>query len=451
MTRKKSLLKRKRDGLITNAFFALRPDDEEADSDSTVKCSNPRLGEPKPGDWIRTDLINKVNTPKYQEHVGGAHVAQASSQERKDELPAPVCFEWRNQTKDCMAATSEVVRDESCPITTRIDAECGHTLARAAHMGEELGAVLYLVQAFNADKPVHVASEQDLKTRKQQAARHGSVALDGPSFLAKIEAESAKLDTSAQSVKTSRKGKCKVPARMKGTIDVVLAEFEQGWRTAVEIIREVHEGITGEPAQLSTPPPEDLTFYSHKLPPSLPQYIRQELHDVEFVLREISFVKNDITRLRDKARNICMVWLGGDSVTWEYGMAHAHESPHMVLYEHVRLGLAACYILWRRAQDKVYRYVRQNDDLNGIFSKGLGNSLRVTASDEQLRAREWPRMMEFMKDEAGSVAEMLEECKEARRTLRKKKGSKPGKQQELRLKALVRAHLLRAEVTGVQA
>lgn len=86
----------------------------------------------------------------------------------------------------------------------------------------------------------------------------------------------------------------------------------------------------------------------------------------------------------------------------------------MVVYEHVRLWLAACYILWRRGEDKIHRYVNEND-VKGMFSDMLIKALGITTADEEFRAREWAPMMEVIRYEAGSFAEMLEECKEARR------------------------------------
>lgn len=422
MTKKKRILKSTRDRLITQEFFALPPDYDKPGSDSAVKCSHSVFDEAanaKPGDWIRTDLINKTNTPKYQEDMGRAYVEPSKLQPQKDGSPTQVLFDWRDKIKDFIVISTNVAQNKTCPINTRIEAECSRVFARAAHMAEELDSMLCVVQAFNADEPLHIADEQHLEIREAYAARHGIRLLVEPSFVAKVDAESAKLDRTMQSGKTRQVEKWKPPRRRKkGTVDEVLTQFAKNWRAAAEVVHELCQGITVETAAPPSHPPEDLTYFSHKLPPSLAQHIRQEIQDVEFVLQEIYTMRREITKMRDKARNILTVWLACDNTTWTYGTKHAHESPHMVVYEHVRLWLAACYILWRRGEDKIHRYVNKND-LKGIFSDTLTKALGISTDDEEFRAREWAPMMEVIKHEASSFADMLEECKEARRKLSK--------------------------------
>jgi len=436
MTKKKRIFKRDRDRLITKEFFALPPEDDKPTLDSIARCGHSRFDQAantKPGDWIRTDLISKTSSPKYQEDIKRAYIEQSKLQRQNDEVTAPVYFDWRDKTKDFIGASAALAQDEICPINTRIEAECSYTFARVLHMGEELDSMLCFVQAFNADKPLHVAEEQHMDIRKEYATRHGIRCLVEPSFLTKIDAESAKLDSTAQKGKTNRKEKWKPPRRKKRTMDEILAEFAQNWRAAAEVVHKVCQGITVETAALPSHPPEHLTYFSHKLPPGLPQHIRQEIQDIEFVLQEIYTMRRIITKLRDKARNIFTVWLACDSITWTYGTEHAHESPHMVFYEHIRLWLAACYILWRRGEDKIHRYVNQND-LKGIFSDTLTKALGISNADEEFRAREWAPMMEVIKHEASSFAEMLGECKEARRKFCKEEESEPRNEQVVRLK-----------------
>ena len=419
MARKKTFLKRKRERLITQEFFAMDPDADDADPECTchVECSHcgPRqIAETKPVNWIRTDLINKTGKPKDQGVTRQVDIEQSRLQQRGEGSSTPVCFDWRDKTKDFIVASTDVAEDIRCPTNLRIEAQCSRTFARAAHLGEELDSMLCFVQAFNANESLHVTYEQHLEIRKEYALRHGRTLPDGPSFLAQIDAQSAKLERTTQSGKTKPAKKSKLPPRKTQTIDVVLAEYEENWRAAVKVVHDVCQGITVETAALPTQPPDDLTFYSQKLPPDLPQHIRQEIQDVEFVLKEIYPIRKDITKLRDKARNILNVWLACDSTTWRYGTKHAHESPHMVLYERTRLWLAACYILWRRGEDKIHRYVHENN-LTGIFSETLNKALGITIADEDSRPREWAPMMEVIKYQATPFADMLEECKVARR------------------------------------
>lgn len=414
MTKKKRILKRTRETLITQEFFALPPEDDV----SSAKCSHSRFDEAansKPGDWIKTDLINKIGAPEYKEDNRQARIKPSKLQQQKDKSPIPVYVDWRDRIRDYVDVSASIARRKDCPINTRIAAECSHTFARAAHMKEELDAMLSFVQAFNTDKPLPVADEQYLEIRRAYAARHGVRLQVEPSFLAKIDAESAKLDPKAQKGKTDRVEVWRPPPRKKRTIEEVLAEYARNWRAAAEVVHEVCQGIAVEAAAPPpSHPPPDLTYFSHKLPAGLAPHIRQEIQDIEFVLREIYIMRRDITKLRDKARNILTVWLACASTTWTYGTKHAHESPHMVVYEHVRLWLAACYILWRRGEDKIHRYVNEND-VKGMFSDMLIKALGITTADEEFRAREWAPMMEVIRYEAGSFAEMLEECKEARR------------------------------------
>lgn len=434
MTKKKTFLKRTREKLITQDFFALPENHDGPASDHTADCAcRPfQVADTKPGDWIRTDLINKTSTAKYQEEIKQAYLEQSRLQRQKDESPAMLeeYIDWRDQTNDFVAATTKIAQ-QSNSLTTRIDAQCCHAVARAAHLGEELDAMLCFVQAFNADKPLHVAYEQHFEIRREQVARHGRTLPDRPSFLAKMDAESAKLEITAQRGGTNREEKWKPPRRKKGTTEVVLAEFEQNWRAAVAVVREVCRGIAVNTAALPSDPPEDLTFYSHKLPGGLPQYIRQEIHDGEFILHEVYISRKHITSLRDKARTMLMVWMACDNTTWEYATKYAHESPHMVLYEHTRLDLAACYIIWRRGEDKIRRYVIQNN-LMGDFSDALRKALGLTMPDEACCVHQWASMLKVIKEEADSVADMLQECKDARRKFGEAKKSESMHEQDVR-------------------
>lgn len=427
MAQKKKILKSRRDRLITQEFFALDPEESKPTLDAIAKCGHSpfeQVANTKPGDWIRTDLINKTSAPKYQADVRRVLAEQSKLQRQQDETPPPVYFDWRDNTKEIIGMSMDIAQDSGCTINDRTVAECSHTLARVMHMGEELDAMLCFVQAFNADKPLHVASEQYFEIRKDDAARHGTSLSGELPFLAKIDAESAKLDGTAQRGKTNRKEKRGPRPRKNAAIGMALAEYAQNWKAAVQVVQEVRQGITVETAALPGPPPEDLTYFSHKLPLGLPQHIRQEIQDIEFVLQEIYCMRKNITKLRDKARNILTVWLACDSTTWTYGTKHAHESPHMVFYEQFRLWLAACYIVWRRGEDKIHRDVKK-DGLKDMFSDTLTKALGITNADEEFRAREWAPMMEVMKQEANSFAEMLEECKDARRKFCKEEESEP--------------------------
>lgn len=126
-----------------------------------------------------------------------------------------------------------------------------------------------------------------------------------------------------------------------------------------------------------------------------------------------------------------MVWMACDNTIWEYAKEHVHESPHMVLYEHTRLELAACYIIWRRGEDKIRRYVNQNN-LMGDFSDALRKALGLSMPDDACCVHQWESMLQVIKEEADSVADMLEECKDARRKFCEEKKSESMQEQEVR-------------------
>ncbi|MCJ1368150.1 hypothetical protein MMC16_007291 [Acarospora aff. strigata] len=425
--RRKKHLKRMRDRLRTQRFFALPPDDvddddddestsTDSDSDSTGKASPPCGHAAGAGsrDLIGMDCLDKDTVAKYQKEQ--ARLTEAGGDRQRNESSPPCNYlEVREKAKMLSIWGAEVTRDRALSTPTRVEARCSYVLARAWYMQEELDSMLSCVQALNADKPAYLAEEQYSHIKDQRAARHGKPQhqpVPDSSTLGLASSESSK---AKQIYKPNSKGKQKRVPPKDAAIGVILTTFQQNLSTAVLDVQEFCQNFSTQTLKLPLHPPEDLTFCSFKLPPGLPPDIRQEIQNLEFALSEIYPVRKNIKKMFNEAKAAISNHFCYSLDTYVPGKQHVFVSRKMAVYEQTRRWLGACYILWRRGEDKVHRFVSENE-LGGVFGEDLSKALGITLTDADLRADDWRPMLEVMKTEAPPLTAYLEVCEEARRT-----------------------------------
>lgn len=433
---KKKNLKRIRDRLCTQEFFALPPDDDGPSLPLPAKslghCICPdshftaaardvandiarfepgRLAQGKSGDWAKVEGIHRTAAAEYQEDFKNTYHERLERERERDELEDLNQPDWQDEAAKLMIASLKILEEKNNPIVVNLEAKCNGAIGRLVYMKEELDSMLCHMQIFNAEKRFGFVDEQYLEIKRQQAARHGKV-FDSKPF--RVNMAVPKFYQPRKARKPNRKESEKQQRQKKTGIGPALTDFEQHWKATVKDVQAVFQGVNDKPAKLPTSPPENLTFYSLKLPEGLPQHIRQAIQDLEFLLHEIYPMREGISKQRDNVRDNLMAWLACDSEAWAHGKKHAHEYPDMELYEQTRSWLLACYILWAREEDKIHRYVRDND-LEGAFSKELSAALGIGSYDADIPEDVWETTFAGLKAEANSLSEMLEECDEARK------------------------------------
>ncbi|KAI9881000.1 MAG: hypothetical protein M1830_009494 [Pleopsidium flavum] len=452
---KRRNFKRFRDRLCTQEFFALPPpsssssdDDDDNDDDnpsvplpaqaldhsncSDAQCTaasgpvanNSDLASSRPGraaaqakrgEWAKAEGVHRTAAAEYQEDFKRAYNERLERERERDELEDLNEPDWQDEAEELMRVSEKVLDEEGeHPVVVMVEAKCNFTISRLVFMKEELDWMLCHVQIFNGEKRFSFAEEQYLVIKRQQAARHGKV------FDSKTRKSNMAVPQFIQPKKARKskgKGSEKQQRQKKTAFASALTDWEQHWKATVKDVQAVCQGVNDKPAKLQTNPPKNLTFYSLKVPEGLPQHIRQSVHDLEFLLHEIYPMRETIIKQRDNVRDNLMVWLACDSEAWAYGKKHAHEYPDMELYEQTRSWLLASYILWKREEDKIHRYVRDNN-LEGAFSKELSAALGVGAYGRHITKDVWETTFTDLKIEANSLREMLEECDEARKKYR---------------------------------
>ncbi len=314
MARKKSTIKRMRDRISTQEFFAVPPDDD-ADDDPPCTCvnsTNPQWHtHAKPDDWVKTTHVPQATIASWKTHLNKAWVDSAKiTEEEESSTPLAESFDWREKAAELVDVSFLIAQDTSISTALKAEATCSYVLGKALCFQEELDALLCCVETVNVEKTYEVPREKEYgRIRREQVARHGGISNQHASDMFRdclVATEREKLTESGE-----RKGwddGDELVRRKRMAVGQALVEFVQNLRAAVMEVREICRDVDDRPIRLSPEPPEGFTFHSRVVPSELPRCVRSGICDLEFIHHEVLHLKGAIPKLADQVRQLLVIW-----------------------------------------------------------------------------------------------------------------------------------------------
>lgn len=427
MPGRKDKVRRKHNKVKTNQSSTACPDDHDRshealhtseDAEIAKVGAEPGLLPPK-GYWINTDNVNRTNAATVQNHVKQFFYEQRDFEKLCNHAPVGLCkceADFRDVAEFMVQVAEKTLAQTPTHDVGGVHAEGYRACGRLMAWQEELDAMLCFLQVFNVNKGTELAADQFFHISQMRVERLKKKIKSIDVLF--NDASPGLLDASTLPASCGDKDQ---GSQMSTTqLTLALEAFQKNCEVTVQTLRSIRESFDEEPISLPCVPPEDLNFRSFQLPQGLPQHIRTEFDDLEYVRYETSTLRTrtgegSIFDLLSQLREAILTGLICNDETWNYCKRNAAcNSLVSGRYERARSWHLTCGILWNRCELKIRRYLRDNG-LEGKLSTGLSKWLNMDKSDEDL-VDDWEKNIATIKFYFNSFSEMIEECEEARRT-----------------------------------
>ena len=115
-----------------------------------------------------------------------------------------------------------------------------------------------------------------------------------------------------------------------------------------------------EPCQLPQLP-KTFTYHGLTIAEPMPEHIRQDFSDLEFLTGDILSLEKRVRSKRDHLWRVMMIWHLAGPDTWDYSKVHKQDFPVTREYEYDRTTLAADYLNMRCVQSRIYKFLSTDE------------------------------------------------------------------------------------------